>query len=109
MKQMDTLKKINETKYLIFASIDSTDENKKVLARYKELRDKIKYQIKTINGGETGEYEKDFMNIKFNSDDNLSLNVTLKLHMLAVIVRSVFQEGKKYYLQVCMDKYLYEL
>ena len=49
------------------------------------------------------------MNIKLNSDDNLSLNVTLKLHMLAVIVRFVFQEGKKYYPQAFMDKYLYEL
>ena len=30
--------------------------------------------IKTINGGEVGEYEKDFMKIKFISDDNLPIN-----------------------------------
>ena len=71
----------NGNKYLIFASTNSTDKNKKVLARYKELWDKIKYQVKTINGGETGEYEKDFMNIKFNSSGNLPLNKTLKLYM----------------------------
>ena len=33
-----------------------------------------------------GEYEKDFMKIKFISDDNLPLNKMLKLHMLTVIV-----------------------
>ena len=47
-----------------------------------------------------GEYEKDFMKIKFNSDDNLPLNKMLKLHMLTVIVRSVFEEDGKYYPQV---------
>ena len=30
------------------------------------------------------------MKIKFNSDDNLSLNKMLKLHMLTVIVRSAY-------------------
>ena len=32
------------------------------------------------------------MKIKFNSDDNLPLNKMLKLHMLTVTVRSVFEE-----------------
>ena len=39
------------------------------------------------------------MKIKFNSDDNLPLNKILTL-MLTVIVRSVFNEDGKYYLQV---------
>ena len=42
-----------------------------------------------------GEYGKYYMKIKFNSDDNLSLNKLLKLHMLTIIVRSVFQEDNK--------------
>ena len=40
------------------------------------------------------------MKIKFNSDDNLPLNKILKLHNLTIVVRSVFQEDKKYYQQV---------
>ena len=44
------------------------------------------------------------MKIKFNSDDNL-----LKLNMLTVIVRSVFEEDGKYYPQVFLDECLYEL
>ena len=36
------------------------------------------------------------MNVKFNSDDNLPLNKMPKLHMLTVIARSVFGDGKYY-------------
>ena len=32
------------------------------------------------------------MKIKFNSDDDLPLNKILKLHMLTIIVRSVFED-----------------
>ena len=42
------------------------------------------------------------MKIQFNSDDNLHLNKTLKLHMLAVIVSSVFEEDGKHYMNVCL-------
>ena len=58
--------------------------------------------IKAINEGKKGEYEKDFMKIQFNSDDNLHLNKTLRLHMLTVIVSSVFEEDGKYYMNVCL-------
>ena len=47
--------------------------------------------MEKINCGESSEYGKDFMKIKFSSDDNLPLNKILKLHMLTIIVRSVFQ------------------
>ena len=39
------------------------------------------------------------MKIIFNLDDNLPLTKILKLHMLKVIARSVFQEDGKYYPQ----------
>ena len=44
------------------------------------------------------------MKIKFNSDDDLPLNKMLKLHMLTIIVRSVFEEDGKYYAQVFLDE-----
>ena len=55
--------------------------------------------IEKINGGKEDEYEKDFMKIRFESDDNLHLVKILNLHMLTVIVRSVFEEDGKYYPQ----------
>ena len=47
----------NENKCLAF---DSTDENKEVLRKYREIWDGIKNEIKTINGGKAGEHGKDF-------------------------------------------------
>ena len=49
------------------------------------------------------------MKIKFDTDDNLPLNKQLKLHMLTIIVRSVFEEGGKLYPQLFLDDALYEL
>ena len=100
----------NGNKYLTFAS---TDRNKEVLKNYTELWDEMKHltecnSIEKINNKQ-GEYGKDFMKIKFNSDDNLPLNKILKLHMLTVIVRFVFEEDGKYYPQVFLDECLYEL
>ena len=40
---------------------------------------------------------------------NLLLNKMLKLHMLTVIVRSVFEEDDKYYPQVYLDECLYKV
>ena len=93
-------------KYLIFASID---KNKKVLAKYTELWDKIKYHIQIINVGKSGKYEKDYMKIKFSSYDDLPLNKILNLNNLTVIVRSVFEEDGKYYPQVFLEECLYEV
>ena len=100
------IEEVNGNKYLIFAS---RDKSKEVLTKYLKLQDDIKYLIKIINGGEAGKYEKEYMKIKFISDDNLPLNKILKLHNLTIIVRSFFQVEKKYYPQVFLDECLYEL
>ena len=65
----------NKSKYLIF---DSANENNEVLKKYAELWYVIKNEIETINEGKKDECDKDFMKIKFDTDDNLSLNKTLK-------------------------------
>ena len=49
------------------------------------------------------------MKIKFNSDDNLLLNKTLKLHDKTIIIRSVFLEDCKSCPEIYLDEYLYEL
>ena len=68
-----------------------------MLEKYTKLWDEIKCHIQTKIVEKSGEYDKDYMNIKFNSDDDLPLNKILKLHMLTIIVRSVFEENGKYY------------
>ena len=58
-----------------------------------------------MRGIEPIKYEKDFMKIKFKSDDNLPLG---KYSCMCNIVRSVFQENGKYYPQVHLDGCFYE-
>ena len=80
-----------------------------MLKKYAELCDGIKNEIEIINGGKAGEYAKDFMKIKFNSDDDLPLNKQLKFPTMTIVVRFVFEEDGKYYPQIFVDECLYEL
>ena len=94
----------NGNKYFI---VDSTDESKEALKNYAELWNGIKNSIGKINN-RSGKYEKGFMKIKFNSDDNFPLNKTLQLYNMTIIIRSFFEDGK-YYPQDFLDECLYEL
>ena len=95
-----------ENKYL---NIAFTDSNNGVLKKYAEVSRGIKDQIEKINNGKLEEYEKDYMKIKFNSDDNLPLNKQLKFLSVTIIVRSAFEKDGKYYPQVFLDECLYEV
>ena len=92
-------------KYFIF---DSTDENKELLKKYNDVFNGIRNKIKKISGDEC-DYEKDYMKIKFNSDDDLPLNKSLKFRLMTITIRSVFEENGKLYLQVFLDDTLYKL
>ena len=74
------------------------DESNEVLKNYKELWDRIKNEIETINDGKKAEYDKDFVKIKNDTDDNLPINKTLKFHNMAILIRSVFEEHGKFIL-----------
>ena len=87
----------------------STNESKKVLKKYTDVWNGVKNEIKTINGGKEYDYEKNYMKIKFNSDDDLPLNKSLKFHLMTIAVRCVFEEDGKLYPQVFLDDTLYEL
>ena len=85
------------------------DENKELLKKYKYVWNGIKNEIKAINGGKENYYEKDFMKIKFDSDDDLPLNKLLKFHSMTIIIRSVFEEGGKLYPQIFLDDTFFQL
>ena len=55
------------------------------------------------------EYEKDYMKIRFKSNDDLPLNKPIKLRLLTIIIRSVFSEDGTFYPQLFLDDALYEL
>ena len=102
--QVDILKK-RVNKYLVF---DSIDENKELLKKCSDVWNGIKDKIKEVGDSEC-DYEKDYMKIKFNSDDNLPVNKPLKFHLMTITIRSVFKEDGKLYPQLFLDDALYDL
>ena len=91
--------------YLVF---DSINENKELLKKYDDVFNGIRSKSKKISDDEC-DYEKDYMKIKFNPDDDLPLNKQLKFHNMVITIRSVFEEDGKLYPQVFLDDTLYEL
>ena len=51
---------------------------------------------------------KKHMKIKFNSDDDLPLTITLEIRSMSVVARTDFHEDSKYYPQVFLDECLYK-
>ena len=92
-------KEENGDKYLVLDLID----------KYEEVFSEIKSEIETINSGKKLFYEKHYAKIEVNTDDNVPLNKKLKFPSLTIIIRCVFQNGKKLYPQVYLDECLYEL
>ena len=83
-------------------------EIKNYLKKYNDIFNGIIDKIKEISNYEC-DYEKDYLKIKFNLDDDLPLNKPLKLHNMTITIRSVFKEDGKLYPQVFLDDTLYEL
>ena len=94
------------SKYL---NISLKYNNNDVLIKYAEVWSGIKDQIKKINNGSVGEYAKDYLRIKIDSDDNLPLNKILKFRVLTIIIRNIFEKDDKCYPQIFLDDCLYKI
>ena len=99
------IEEINENKYLIF---DCVDENKDLLKKYNDVFNRIMDKIKELSNDEF-DYEKDYIKISFNSDDNLPLNKPLKFHNMTITIRPVFEEDGNLYPQIFLIDTFYEL
>ena len=66
-----------------------------IMFSYEELwikiRDFISLITKTLD-----DYNEKYMKIKFNSNDELSLNKTIEIPTMTIVVRDVFQNNKCY-------------
>ena len=91
-------------KYLIFDN--SFAKNKDLLKKYTEFWSVVKRKIKKINGGKETDYRKDYIKIKFESDDDLPLNEPLIFYEMHIFVRFVFKEDDKLYQELFLDKTL---
>ena len=91
------IKEKNGNKYLIF---DSVDKHKELLKKYDDVVwSGIKNKIEEVSLSDC-DYEKGYIKIEFNSDDNLPMNKPLKFRLMAITIRCVFSEGGKFYPQL---------
>ena len=93
-------------KYLNIAFIDNNIE---VLRIYRESLGGLKSGIEKIDNNKSGQYERDYIKIKFNSGDKLPLNKQIKFLNVTEVIRSAFEDDGKYHAQVFLNNCLYEL
>ena len=77
--------------------------------KYEEVFSGIKLEIEKINSRKELFYEKNYARIGVNTDDDSPFNKQLKFPTLTIIIRCVFQEGKKFDPQIYLDEHFYEL
>ena len=99
------VEEVDGDKYLIISS-----ENGDVMQKYQEVFDGIKETIKKIHDySQPIKYVDNYMKIKFNTDDNISLNKIIYFPTITIIIRSATQKDCKYYPQLFLDEFLYEV
>ena len=65
----------------------------------KKLWEETKRQIEAINDNEPTEYRKGFMKIRFESDDDFSLDKALSNTDMITVVASVLEKNDQHYPQ----------
>ena len=79
---------INQNKHL---RLVPTNESKAKNKKYQEVWIETSYLIRSITKNPNDYYEK-YMKIKFNSHNELSLNKTIEIRTMKIVVRVVFKE-----------------
>ena len=79
-----------------------------VLRKFANIWKSIRAKIEKNTGGIV-QHDKDYMKIKFESNDNLPTDNIVNMHQVTIIIRSVFAQNGKFYPQLFLDDALYEL
>ena len=87
--------------YLIISGDDDVFE--KLIDIFECIKNKI--TEKTLN---VVEYDKDYIKIKFESNNILPADKDVNIHMATIIIRTIFAQDGKYYPQVFLDDGLYK-
>ena len=102
MKDQFKKGKSNNVWYLI--SFGDADVLRKFANIWKIIRAKIEE-----NAGGIVQYDKYYMKIKFESNDNFPTDNITNMHQATIIIRSVFAQNDKFYPYLFLDDALYEL
>ena len=79
-----------------------------VLRKFANIWKSIRAKIEENTGGIV-QYDKDYMKIKFESNDNLPTDNIVNMHQATIIIRSVFAQNDQFYPLLFLDVVLYEL
>ena len=79
-------------------NIADTVKNNKILKKFDQV----------FNGIDV-KYDKDYMKIKFNTDDDIPLNKQLYFPTITVTITCAFEKNCVYYPQVYLDDCLYQV
>ena len=71
---------------------------------WKSIRAKIEKNTRRIV-----QYDKDYMRIKLESNDNLPTDTIVNMHHVTIIIRGVFAQNGKFYPQLFLDDALNKL
>ena len=82
---------------------------KKFQKNIKKFQKMLEKKLKRLMVAIKVEYGKGYKKIRFDSNDDLPMNEPIKLRLLIIIIRRVYSEGGKFYLQLFLDDALYEL
>ena len=87
--------------YLIISG--DADNLRKFANIWKRIRAKIEE-----TSDDFVQYDKDYMKIKFESNDILPTDNIINMHQVTMIIRLVFQKDDKLYPQIYLDDCLYK-
>ena len=79
-----------------------------ILRKFANIWKSIRAKIEENTGGIV-QYDKDYMRIKFESNDNLPIDNIINMHQITIIIRSVFAQNGKFHPQLFLDDALHEL
>ena len=97
---------IREENGIKYLSIASTSNNKDILMKYREVWEAINNTIQIRNGDKPPEYGEDYKKIKFDTYENdLPMAKIIKLHMLVIVIRSIYEREGKCYAEVFIDSF----
>ena len=73
-----------------------------VLRKFANIWKSIRAKIEENTGGIV-QYDKNYMRIKFESNDNLPTDNVVNIHLATIITRSVFAQNGKFYPELFLD------
>ena len=73
-----------------------------VLRKFANIWKSIRAKIEENTGGIV-QYDKDYMKIKFESNDKLPIDNIVNMHQVTIIIRSIFAQNGKFYPQFFKD------